>query len=161
MYGEAHDVVVAAVDTFDGDGADPFLDAVGAGLVEGVVGVDVVADVFRVDVGEGDVGEAGEALLPVFGGDCHAGAHRVGLAGEFGEHVDGLLLVAWFAVDFAVEDDNGVGCDDEFVVADGVAVGGSLFEGDIFGYFVGGEVGGIVLVDVFDRNDVIANAEHR
>ena len=43
--GEAHDVVVGAFDAGDGGGADPFLDAVGAGFVVGLVAVYVVGDV--------------------------------------------------------------------------------------------------------------------
>ena len=44
LYGQAHNVVERALDALDADVANPLLDAIRAGLVEGSVGVDVVGD---------------------------------------------------------------------------------------------------------------------
>ena len=60
VEGEAHDVVVAAVDAADAYAANPFLDAVGAGFVEGAVAVDVTRDGFWRESVEGDEGGFGK-----------------------------------------------------------------------------------------------------
>ena len=54
--GEAHDVVVAAFDARYAHHTYPFLDAVGAGLVEGTVGVDIMADFVVGHLAEVDIG---------------------------------------------------------------------------------------------------------
>ena len=60
--GEAHHVVVGAFDAGDGGGADPFLDAVGAGFVVGLVAVYIIGDVGVGQFGEVDQGTIGEAF---------------------------------------------------------------------------------------------------
>ena len=60
--GEAHDVVVAAVDAGDANHADPFLDAVGTGFVEGTVGVDIMDDFVVGQFAEIDIGTFGEMM---------------------------------------------------------------------------------------------------
>ena len=44
LYGETHHVVVTAVKTCDADVAYPFLNAVSASLVEGLIVGDVIVD---------------------------------------------------------------------------------------------------------------------
>ncbi len=77
---ESHDVEVGAVDVFDADVAYPFLDAVGACFVEGVVGFDVVAYFIDGDVGECYVGGGGDCGLGVGGFDAYACDDLVGFA---------------------------------------------------------------------------------
>ena len=71
LDGESDDVVVGAVDAGDAGIADPFLDAVGAGFVEGFERVDVVGNLFVSEIFEPDVGGDGESLLYFDTSKCH------------------------------------------------------------------------------------------
>ena len=89
--GEAHDVVVAAVDAGDANHADPFLDAVGSGFVEGTVGVDIMDDFVVGQFAEIDIGTFGEVNGAFGGAEAYAGVDGVVAAGEGVEHVESLL----------------------------------------------------------------------
>ena len=77
--GEAHNIVVAAFDARDADHAYPLLDAVGAGLVEGTVGVDIMGDFVVGKVAEEDVGllSEGMEIARVEGAEADAGVDGV------------------------------------------------------------------------------------
>ena len=56
LYGQAHDIVIAAVKTCDTNIAYPLLNAVGAGLVEGAIMLDIMLYLGIAELLEGDVG---------------------------------------------------------------------------------------------------------
>ncbi len=81
--GEAHHVVVGAINAGDGSGADPFLDAVGTGFVVGLVAVHIISDVCVRQFGEVHQGTVGETFHPIARADADAGGDGVGFSGEF------------------------------------------------------------------------------
>lgn len=115
MDREAHDVVEAAVDAFDSGCADPFLNAVGSGFVEWLVTVYVVGDFVGREGCKFDFGDCAECCGRCRGADGHAGDHLLCTSLELRQHSAGIGSVGGFAEDFAVDDDDGVGSDDESV----------------------------------------------
>ena len=109
LDGEAHDVVVGAADAGDADVAYPFLNAVGAGFVEGLILTDIVGYLFIGEFLEGDVGADGAADGLVALEEAVAGIYLVRLAAEFAQHGAGIISIARLAENLAVADDNGVG----------------------------------------------------
>lgn len=116
MGGETHNGVEGALDFGNADVADPFLDAVGAGFVEGLVILYVIVDF--------GVGEGSEGYLGGIGGRFHAlgiayaygGGNLVGFAGKEMQHLTRLVRAGRLAHDAALADYEGVGSDKYFVV---------------------------------------------
>lgn len=115
MDGEAHDVVETAVDSLDSGCADPFLNTVGPGFVERLVTVYVVGDFVGREGCKFDFGNCAECGDRCRGADGHAGDHPLGATLELRQHSAGIGSVGRFAEDFAVDDDHGVGGDNEAV----------------------------------------------
>jgi len=113
--GEAHHVVEGAAHLADTDAADPLLHTVGAGFVEGLVGVDIVlyhlvAQGFEDDVGGAVVGE-----LLLRRGHRQPAVHRMGVAGEHPQHPLGVLLVFRLPDNLPVHHHDGVAGDEDGV----------------------------------------------
>ena len=89
------------------------LDAVGAGLVHGLPGGDILADLLVCQGPEGHLGllHLGEDLVPP--ADRDPGANLVGAPGQGGQHGAGLLLPFGLSQDFPVPDHHGVRPDDQ------------------------------------------------
>jgi len=112
--GEADDVVIAAFNSGNvASGAT--LDGVGAGFIEGFFGREIASELFGGERGEMDVGGFDETAALGIGkaNDGYAGYDGVGVAGESGEHLMGVVVGAGLAEDFAVDEDGGVGGDDD------------------------------------------------
>jgi hypothetical protein len=143
--GEAHDIEEVAFDAGDPAGGVA-LDAVGAGLVEGVAGGEVVGEVFVGDGGEENAGGFDVSFVGGGGDDSDAGVDLVDAVGEGAEHALGVGEVCGFVEDFVVgiggENDGGVGAEDGGVGVEGVE-GEGLLEGKALdvngGEFVGVE----------------------
>src|ERR1017187_7687461 len=110
--GEAHDVEVVAVDAGDPAGGVA-LDAVGPGLVERLGGGAIEVEFGCGDFGEGDCGGFNGAGHAGARDDGYAGKHLVHAAGEAEEDALRVLGVVGLGEDFVVEDDGGVGTEDE------------------------------------------------
>jgi hypothetical protein len=111
---EADYVVVAAFDARDvASGAA--LDGVGAGFVEGFFRSEVLSEVFRRKRGEMDVGgfDEGAALGVGKADDSDAGYDGMDVAGKPGQHLTGVVGRARLAEYFSVDEDSGVGSNDD------------------------------------------------
>lgn len=111
--GEAHDIEIGAAEAGACCIADPLLNTVGAGLIEGTVTGDIEADLVVGQGTEGDVGSVDERGLGAVGkGDGNAGEHLMGVSAQEADHRFGLGLVGRFAEHAAVDPDDGVGRDE-------------------------------------------------
>ncbi len=173
---EAYDVEEVAFDPGDPAGGVA-LDAVGAGLVEGVAGEEVGFELGWGDFGEGDgggfyVGLCVGLFVGLFvdlfvGGRKHgyAGVNVVGAACQGAEHAGGIGAVRGFVEDLAFEDDGGVGGEDGLTGVQG-GDGAGFFEGQAadvdVGEFAGVEgfvdVGGVDVVRDGDLGEEVAAA---
>jgi hypothetical protein len=112
--GEADYVVVATFDSGDvASGAA--LDSVGARFVEGFFRGEISSELFGGERGEMNVGGFDETAALGIGkaNDGYAGYDGVGVAGEPREHLMGVIGGAGLPEDFAVDEDGGVGGDDD------------------------------------------------
>jgi hypothetical protein len=127
---EADYVEVAAFNARDVASGAP-LDSVGTGFVVGLAGGEIHGDFLRGERIEVDLRGLDELeVRGVWQADKRdAGENGMSAAGELLEHVVGVIGGAWFTEDFVVEDDDGVGGDDN-----GWANGA---RGDEFGFGVG------------------------
>ena len=166
--GQAHDVEVVAFDARNPAGGVA-LDAVGAGLVEGLGRGAVAIELALGDVGEDDVGGLDRAACAGAGGDGDSGEDLVGAAGEPAEHAAGVVGVGGLGEDLVAGDYGGVGAeDDELAVEAGVSGEdrGGFFFGeplDVGGGGLGGarglvDVGGLDIEEVSGLGEELAAA---
>lgn len=163
MDGEAHDVVETAVDTLDSGCADPFLNTVGSGFVKRLVTVYIVDDFVGREGCKFDFGDCAESGGRCRGADGHAGDHLLRTTLELRQHSAGIGRVGGFAEDFAVDDDHGVGGDDESVFRVGSIerIGIGFETREVGSNFVGSESVGDCLVDGVGGVDSKFDVEHR
>lgn len=144
---KAHDVEVAAFDAGDPAGGIA-LDAIGSGFVHGLAAHEVVDELLVVDEVEEDLGNLDLADHAGAGDGGDSGEDLVGASGEELEYAARVGLIDGFAEDFAVEDDGGVGAQDDegvggvvFVVAAAIEDGLGFFDGEALDVLGGGLVG--------------------
>lgn len=148
LYGEAHHIVVTAVKTCDADVAYPFLDAIGASLIEGLIAGDVITDLVVGEWFEGDISSDGEAAFRLTGEHTDASGDLMGTSTDEPKHPFCIRLVDGFAQDLITHDDHGVCSDHEFVVSKGSAIGISLLASDIQSHLRHRQIARITLVDI-------------
>ena len=151
LYGEAHHVVVTAVKSCDADIAYPFLNAVGASLIEGLVFCDVIVDLIVGELLEGDVGGNGKASLSLMGKHTDTRCDLMGTAADKSQHPFSILLVDWLAQYLVTYYDYGVSSNHEFVFSKGRTIGISLLACDIQGHLRHGQIIRITLVDILQH----------
>lgn len=83
LYGQPHHIEITALQRCDTDIAYPFLNAIGPGLVEGLVAVYVVADFLLRKGFEGDMAGHLERMLAVASGETNAGDDLMPLSAQF------------------------------------------------------------------------------
>ena len=151
---ETDDIEIGPVDPGDAGMADPLLDGVGSGLVEGPAGIDIIGDFFVGQVLEPDLGRVGEGLFLRGGADGDGGRDVMLAAGKVPEHADGVFAIPGLSEDFAGtafrrrEDDHRVGRDQDFVIGQGAVEPVRLAYGHQSGNFIVGSVRTEVFVEV-------------
>ena len=113
---KAHDVEIGAFDAGDTGVAYPFLDAVGPSLVEGLVLVYIVIDLFVREILEPDERGLGELIALCHASEHHAGRDLVLAAGKEAEHADGVIPVFRFPEDFSATENHCVCRNQDFIV---------------------------------------------
>ena len=90
---------------------------------------------------------------------AHTGSHLVGATTELVQHATCIVLINRFTHDFISHNNNGVGCDDEVVIAHHFPIGISFLPGYIFSNLTDRHVGRIILVDIRQHLHVEIYAE--
>ena len=115
VEGEAHDVVVAAVDAADADAADPLLNAVSSCCVEGAVAVDICFYHAVAQSVEGDECCFGECYGAAFAHEGDARNDFMGFAGQEMKHRNRFVAVLRFAENLSVAYNHSISSNDNFV----------------------------------------------
>ena len=71
LNGQAHDIEIGAFEACRSNVANPLLNAVGTGLVEGTILRDVVVDFLVGEVGERNMARDGKGRLLLLSSNCH------------------------------------------------------------------------------------------
>ena len=137
--------------TCDADVAYPFLDAVGASLVEGLIVGDVIADLIVGEGFEGDIGSDGKAAFRLTAEHTDTGSDLMGTSADESQHPCGICLVGGFTQNLVAHDDHSIGCDHEFVVGKGGTIGIGLLASDIKGHLRHRQIVRITLVDILQH----------
>ena len=120
--------------------SNPFLDAIGTGLVERLVMRHVIMNLIVSKSLEGDIG--GDIKTTFLSG-CEQTDTRSDLMGapaEFVEHAYSIGLVDWFAQYLIVDNDDSVSCYNQFIVSNMSLICFSFSAGDIEGRFRHGKI---------------------
>ena len=151
LYGEAHDIVVTAVKTCDADVAYPFLDAVGASLVEGLIVGDVIVDLVIGEGFEGDIGSDGKAAFRLTAEHTDTGSDLMGTSADEPQHPCGICLIGGFTKNLVAHDDHSIGCNHEFVVGKGGTIGIGFLTSNVKGHLRHRQIVRITLVDILQH----------
>lgn len=116
MHREAHHIIETAVDRSDSGATNPFLNAIGAGFVEGAVFVDIPFYFLAGNGGKSNFRACGEADYFILGSQTHAGSNSVGAILKLHQHIHGILQTVGFSVDLAIKNHNSVGRNDKFII---------------------------------------------
>jgi len=109
---KAHDIKVIAMDTLDKSAADT-LNAVAARLVHGFARVDVGPDHFRRQLPENHLGLFKKLDRVPLRFENNAGVHELRLSAKHLQHIERFVFAFGLAVDSVLENDHGVGADDQ------------------------------------------------
>lgn len=109
---EAHDVIVTSLNAGDTHHTYPFLDAVGTGLVERTVGVDIMDNLAVAEGAEIDISTFREVDSPFAGAKTDTSVNGMMTTRERMKHIDGLLARGRLPKRLVVENNDGVGSDE-------------------------------------------------
>lgn len=128
--------------------ADPLLNAVAAGLVQRMEVVHVIDDLLAGQSPEPDVAAYGETPAAASRAERDARDHRVTMAREPFEHPDRIFAVFGLAQHLAVQDDDGVCCQQDFVFRERPGISAALELREVAGHLRRGQRRGIDLLAV-------------
>ena len=120
--------------------AYPFLDAIGASLVEGFVVSDIIVNLLIIEYLKSNVCRDVESMLLSRCQQTYPRRDLMRLPTEQTKHTYGVSLIHRFAEDFVTHDNNSIRCNHEFIVPHRLLIGICLFLCNIACHLADGQI---------------------